>query len=404
MATKTVRRYKYKNIAIAMAIILLIILSITTACSDNKSSKTTNSSSSVSANENSSLTDKNQLTNNFRYISIKNEEALGKGVLTLIDSKNKYTGGAPANLVGVYNYLFNKNEEQIMSASSTDVKGEEDLLKALNLMMSDFYSKTKLSNVIVNTIYYSADDEKSDDSNTKNTAVSKEHETGYAFDLNTYTADTGSYPNFTGEGKYKWILENCHKYGIIQRYTEEKAEVTGVKAQTNHFRYVGKPNAEIMIKNKLCLEEYIDYIKGYSFEKPLIFESDEMITYAIYYIAADNAKTTNLPIPLKENDTEYPYEYSGNNKDGYIMWVVTEDNSHLLKADASSVSDSKSDSSKTSNKSDNSKLESKNESSLNNESKTVSPENKSSKTDSSKRSDSSKSNNSKTESSDNASR
>lgn len=116
-----------------MAIILLIILSITTACSDNKSSKTTNSSSSVSANENSSLTDKNQLTNNFRYISIKNEEALGKGVLTLIDSKNKYTGGAPANLVGVYNYLFNKNEEQIMSASSTDVKGEEDLLKALNL-------------------------------------------------------------------------------------------------------------------------------------------------------------------------------------------------------------------------------------------------------------------------------
>ncbi|MDE6149117.1 MAG: D-alanyl-D-alanine carboxypeptidase family protein [Ruminococcus sp.] len=406
MAVKTVRRYKYKNIAIAMAIILLILLSISTACSKNGSSKTKDSSSSIAENESSSTTEKNQLTSNFRYISIKNEDALGKGVLTLIDSKNKYTGGTPANLVGVYNYLFNKSEEQIMSASSTDVKGEEALLEALNSMMSDFYSKTKLSNVIVNTIYYSAnaDSEKSEENNTNITEYSKEHETGYAFDLNTYTADTGSYPDFTGEGKYKWILENCHKYGIVQRYTEEKADVTGVKAQTNHFRYVGKPNAEIMKKNNLCLEEYIDYIKGYSFEKPLIFESDEKLTYAVYYVAADNAKTTNLPIPLKENDTEYPYEYSGNNKDGYIIWIITEDNSNLLKTDSSSVFDSSTDNSNDSSKTEDSKSESKTESSKNDESKPASSDNKSSKSDSSQKSDSSKTNSSKSDSSDNASR
>lgn len=402
MAVKTVRRYKYKNIAIAMALILLIILSISTACSNRNDSKVKESSSSVAENESSSTTEKNQLTSNFRYISIKNEDALGKGVLTLIDSKNKYTGGTPANLVGVYNYLFNKSEEQIMSASSTDVKGEEALLESLNSMMSDFYSKTKLSNVIVNTIYYSsdADSEKTDEKNTNNKQDSKEHETGYAFDLNTYTADTGSYPDFTGEGKYKWILENCHKYGIIQRYTKAKADITGVKAQTNHFRYVGKPNAEIMVKNNLCLEEYIDFIKGYTFEKPLIFESDEKLTYAVYYVAADKEKTTNLPIPLKENDIEYPYEYSGNNKDGYIIWVVTEDNSKLLQADSSSADDS----SKSEDKTQDSKSESKSESSKKDESKAALSENKSSQSDSSKKSDSSKSDSSKTDNSDNASR
>lgn len=395
VAAKTVRRYKYKNIAIAMAIVLLLILSLFTACFGEKpKEKNTNDSSSVSEKDNSSEVDKNKLTDNFRYISIKNEDAIGKGVLTLIDSKNKYTGGTPANLTGVYDYLFNKSGEQIMSASSTEVKGEKALMEALNSMMSDFYNKTKLTNVIVNTVYYNSnsDDSKKAEENTAD-ADSKEHETGYAFDLNTYTADTGSYPEFTGEGKYKWILENCHKYGIIQRYTEEKSAVTGTKAQTDHFRYVGKPNAEIMTKNNLCLEEYIDFIKDYTFEKPLTFESDEMITYAVYYIAADKGKTTNLPIPLKENDTEYPYQYSGNNKDGYIMWIITEDNSDLLKTDAHSTLDS----SKSISESDSSKTSIKDDSSNNVDSKTTSAKDSSSKPESSSKTDSSKSDSSKSE-------
>lgn len=400
MATSA-RHYKYKNIAIAMAILLLIILGIASACSDNASSKDKKEVSSSSAQkESSSIADKNKLTDNFRYVSIKNEDALGKGVLTLVDSKNKYTGGAPENLVGVYSYLFNKSDEQIMSASSTDVKGEEALLESLNLMMSDFYTKTKLTNVIVNTIYYDPDEKKADEENPTVTSYSKEHETGYAFDLNTYSADTGAYPEFTGDGKYKWILENCHKYGIIQRYTQAKTDITGVKAQSNHFRYVGKPNAEIMVKNNFCLEEYLDYIKSYTFEKPLVFESDEMITYAVYYVAADKGKTTNLPIPLNENDTEYPYEYSGNNKDGYIMWVITEDNSNLLKNDSSTVSDSSIESKKdTDSSTASSKAESKVES-VSSADSSSSKAGSSSKTESSSGKDSSLADSSKADSSD----
>ncbi|MBQ9376108.1 MAG: D-alanyl-D-alanine carboxypeptidase family protein [Ruminococcus sp.] len=353
MAVKTVHHIKYKNIAIALAILLLIILAISSACSDKEPKK--EPSSSVAQKDSSSVAEQNKLTKNFKYVSIKNAEAMKKGVLTLIDANNKYSGGVPADLDGVYNYLFNKNEDQIMSTSSTDVKGSQAVLEALNAMMSDFYSKTKLSNVIVNTIYYSAgaDAEKTNDAAV--TLDSKEHETGYAFDLNTYSADTGAYPEFTGEGKYKWIVDNCYKYGIVQRYTKAKAGVTGVKEKLNHFRYVGKPNAEIMAKKNLCLEEYLDFVKKYTFEKPFIFESDEMITYAVYYVAADKSKTTNLPIPLKENDTEYTYAYSGNNTDGYVMWVVTEDNSKLLKADSSAMAGA--DSSEVSSTADSSKTD-----------------------------------------------
>ena len=54
-----------------------------------------------------------------------------------------------------------------------------------------------------------------------------------------------------------------------------------------HFRYVGIPHAEIMTANKLCLEEYIDFVKDYTFEKPLTFTAFDDTEYSVYYVAAD---------------------------------------------------------------------------------------------------------------------
>ena len=42
---------------------------------------------------------------------------------------------------------------------------------------------------------------------------------------------------------------------------------------------------EIMTANKLCLEEYIDFVKDYTFEKPLTFTAFDDTEYSVYYVA-----------------------------------------------------------------------------------------------------------------------
>lgn len=60
-----------------------------------------------------------------------------------------------------------------------------------------------------------------------------EHQSGYAFDLNTITDAFAS----TKEGI--WVNENCFKYGFIIRYPKGKENETGYKYESWHLRYVG---------------------------------------------------------------------------------------------------------------------------------------------------------------------
>lgn len=56
----------------------------------------------------------------------------------------------------------------------------------------------------------------------------------------------------------KWLAQNCAKYGFILRYPEGKTDITGIIYESWHFRYVGKEHAEIIMKEGLCLEEYLE--------------------------------------------------------------------------------------------------------------------------------------------------
>ena len=170
-----------------------------------------------------------------------------------------------------------------------------------------------------------------------------EHHTGLAFDVKVFTDDEKSYA--LGEAKmpeiYNWIFENCAKYGFIQRYQAGKEAKTGYSEETWHFRYVGVPHSQMIAANNFCLEEYIDYIKGYSYDNYLTYDNGEH-TYAIYYAEVDfvseiipevkdangniitpssvvevMASETNLPVPAN-----FPYEVSGNNVDGFIITVT----------------------------------------------------------------------------------
>lgn len=78
-----------------------------------------------------------------------------------------------------------------------------------------------------------------------------EHQSGLAFDMNELTYAFGE----SAEGI--WMAENCHKYGFILRYPQEKEEITGYMYEPWHLRYIGKEKAALVHESGLCLEEFL---------------------------------------------------------------------------------------------------------------------------------------------------
>lgn len=56
----------------------------------------------------------------------------------------------------------------------------------------------------------------------------------------------------------KWLHENCHRFGFIVRYPEDKKDVTGIIYEPWHYRYVGVEAATEIMESGLCLEEYLE--------------------------------------------------------------------------------------------------------------------------------------------------
>ena len=82
-----------------------------------------------------------------------------------------------------------------------------------------------------------------------------EHNTGLAVDFN------GVEDNFYKTKEYKWLMDNAHKYGFIERYQKKWKDCTGIIYEPWHFRYVGKEYASKIKESGLCLEKYVvDYL------------------------------------------------------------------------------------------------------------------------------------------------
>lgn len=78
-----------------------------------------------------------------------------------------------------------------------------------------------------------------------------EHQLGLAVDFNS-TEDS-----FRNTKEFKWLQENCYKYGFIYRYHDDKQDTTGIIPEPWHYRYVGKDNAKKIYDSGLVFEEYL---------------------------------------------------------------------------------------------------------------------------------------------------
>ena len=87
-----------------------------------------------------------------------------------------------------------------------------------------------------------------------------EHQSGLAIDV---INKAGIGKNFTNDAfapskEGKWLAENCWDYGFVIRYPEDKVEITGIKYESWHLRYVGVQVAQYMRDHNLCLEEFTE--------------------------------------------------------------------------------------------------------------------------------------------------
>lgn len=237
---------------------------------------------------------------------------------------------------GEHAYDFDRGEKKYTVASKKNayyrVKDDEVSLSKIaiehfNALFRAFYKKTGLDNVTVISGYrdYDKQEQLLDErigSSGYSAAIQwvaqpghSEHHTGLAADIAVADA-AGNTSTFTGEDDYALIGEIAWRYGFINRYPENKTEITGISNEPWHYRYVGKPHAYIMSHYDQCLEEYENYIRQFTYPNSYLRVNIHGDVFKIYYVPASAEGKTKIPVPVVG-----AYQISGNNSDGFIVTV-----------------------------------------------------------------------------------
>ena len=83
-----------------------------------------------------------------------------------------------------------------------------------------------------------------------------EHQSGLALDI--FTPGAGM-KTFSDTDAYKWLINNCYKYGFILRYPDGKEDITGYSYESWHYRFIGEDLAKKVYESGLTFDEYYAY-------------------------------------------------------------------------------------------------------------------------------------------------
>ena len=245
------------------------------------------------------------------WIAVEAES--GAGSLVLVSNMHRWSF-PDAQLIQIYG-----NKPACYSLRAADLKLQPEALTALNAMLSDYSDLTGDRSVNVVAAWRDREMQES----LYNRAVEthgeayanayiarpggSEHHTGLAVDLAVWHADRGTSADFIPDGDRLWIYENSARYGYILRYPAGKENITGIAAESWHFRYVGVPHAEIMGIKGLVLEEYLDFLQGYRVDGEHLYFGE----YELWYCESDAIFVPKFG----------KYTLSSDNRGGFIVTV-----------------------------------------------------------------------------------
>lgn len=179
-------------------------------------------------------------------------------------------------IVANYENILPEDFEVELSNIDKDRQFDSRAIKYLKQMMDDMRNDG-ITNIWVQSAYRSVKSQKKLYDNSINKYIkqgkSKEeaeeltlkyinkpgasdHNLGLAVDFNYVEEE------FEEMKGYKWLQKNADKYGFILRYPKGKEEVTGIKYEPWHWRFVGEEHAKKINELNMCLEEYVEYINN----------------------------------------------------------------------------------------------------------------------------------------------
>lgn len=263
-------------------------------------------------------------------ISLSADEVY-RGDLILVNSSHEYHFPETREDVSVYD-----NKTSSYKVNDLEVTLSMTAITPFNRLMDDFYAQTQCRDVMVVSGFRTAEFQRqlySDrvasegvENAAKYVALpgQSEHHTGLAMDLSVYT-DSGEGYYVRDYEKCEWLVENFENYGFILRYPEEKAQITGISYESWHYRYVGLPHSLIMKEKSMCLEEYIEYLKGLGKGRAIVYSGEASAevdftgegyedSYVIFYVSAEKSGNTKVSLPDGRE-----YRISGDNSGGFIV-------------------------------------------------------------------------------------
>lgn len=188
------------------------------------------------------------------FYTVDNNTDLSKGYLIIVNKYYKLDENyVPDNLVDIDSkYGYGKLESETYNAF---IKMYNDALNdGMNLYIRSPYRSYKTQYNLYNS-YAAKDGYKNADTYSARPGYS-EHQTGLAMDLTTSSTTLGT---FESTKEFKWMKENCYKYGFILRYPKGKEYMTGYIYEPWHYRYVGVDAAQKIYEENITFEEYYAY-------------------------------------------------------------------------------------------------------------------------------------------------
>ena len=203
----------------------------------------------------------NEMENDYREIE-RLEGILNNQYLILINKENKLDENyVPNNLKVSEAKFLDYVQDNNLEATTSDAakKMFEDAAKdGISLVGVSGYRSYDVQKGLYDTRI-----EQKGEARTKAYTAepgASEHQSGLALDIlsdDYQTLDEG----FENTDAFRWLTNNCYKYGFILRYIKGKEDITGYNYEPWHFRYIGNEEiAEDIMNRGLAFEEYINEI------------------------------------------------------------------------------------------------------------------------------------------------
>ena len=197
--------------------------------------------------------------------SQKLKDDIAAGYLILVNKENGLSRDyKPADLKDIKYFATDRSAEgRFMRAAAVDAFHslvEEAAEQGMELVMTTAYRSYGFQATLYNN-YVASDGQAAADRYSARPGFS-EHQTGLAVDISTAKVGYKLTLEFAETAEGKWLAENAHRFGFIERYPKDKEEITGYRFEPWHLRYVGDGAAEYIRTNDITFEEYIQFLEN----------------------------------------------------------------------------------------------------------------------------------------------